>query len=66
MFPGLGNVFYSNYMLISDLEYEIDKRISMKNVRSSDIDNLLSLFGFNYFELSEYLREKIDLIDLID
>lgn len=66
MFPGLGNVFYSNYMLISDLEHEIDKKIPMKNVRSSDIDNLLSLFGFDYFDLPRYLRDKIDLIDLID
>ena len=66
MFPGLGNVFYSNYMLISNLEHEIDKKISMKNVRASNIDNLLSLFGFNYFDLPEYLKEKIDLIDLID
>jgi len=62
----MSNVGFRMYTDLKDFENDIEQMIPLKNVRASDIDNLLESYGLRYYDLPQTIKDKIDEIDLMD
>lgn len=62
----VSNVAFRIYTDLKDFENDIEQMIPLKNVRASDIDNLLESYGLRYYDLPQTIKDKIDEIDLMD
>jgi len=62
----MSNVGFRMYTDLKDFENDIEQMIPLKNVRASDIDNLLESYGLRYYDLPQTIKDKINEIDLMD
>jgi len=62
----MSNVGFRMYTDLKDFENDIEQMIPLKNVRASDIDNLLESYGLKYYDLPQTIKDKINEIDLMD
>ncbi len=54
---------FLTYSSIESFKFEIEK---LRKARASDIDNLLDKYNLDYYDLPQFIKDKIDKIDLID